>query len=433
MRSQKILAQKTKPVKIKIDPTLYNRAYYKFLGLITRIQIFFGGSSSGKSRFLAQRLVFDLLSANRNYLVIRKVAKTIRKSVFTEVVKVITQYKLAHLFWINKSEMVITCMNGYQAYFEGLDDPEKLKSITAAKGTITDLWIEEATEISRDDYKLLIKRLRGWAPVKKRITFSFNPIFRTHWIYAEFFKSIGWADDQKKHQDDDLFILRTTYQDNQFLTKDDIKALEGETDDYYREVYTLGIWGVLGNVIFSNWEIRDIKKDPIYKTFDIFRNGLDFGFSNDPTAFNKSYYHRASRTLYVVDEFNALEITNPEIAKELKPGLNGDHVVCDSAEPKSIKELNSKGLNATGARKGPDSVIHGIQWLKQQHIVIDKRCINTISNFQQYHWKKDKEGNSINVPVDKDNDHIDAIRYSCEDLMHDIEDLDILVGRSRAA
>lgn len=422
-----------KSLTVKIDPGLYNPAYFDFIDTPTRVQIFFGGASSGKSRFLAQRAVFDLLKGGRNYLIVRKVANTLRKSVFTECLKVIEQYNLRRIFRVNKSELTITCLNGYQSYFVGCDDPEKLKSITFLKGSLTDIWFEEATESIEDDYKMLKKRMRGVAPVRKRFTFSFNPIFRTHWIYKVFFKRIGWADDQKLYHQDGLLILRTTYRDNKFLTPDDREALEEETDEYYRDVYTLGVWGVLGNVIFTDWEVKDILNDPVSKTFDIFRNGLDFGYSNDPTAFNRMYYHKSTRTLYVFNEWHEKGVTNDDIARALKPVTNGDSIVADSAEPKSIKELNLAGLNVHGARKGKDSVNHGIQWLQQQKVVIDKRCIHTVAEFQQYHWKKDREGNTVNIPVDKDNHHIDAIRYGCEDLMFDHEECEIVVGRSKLA
>lgn len=425
--------QKKKSLTVKLDPELYNPVYYDFIDEPARLQIFFGGASSGKSRFLAQRMIYDLLKGGRNYLVVRKVANTLRKSVFTECCKVIEQYNIRKIFRINRSELTITCLNGYQAYFVGCDDPEKLKSIVFLKGSLTDIWFEEATESIEDDYKMLKKRMRGAAPVRKRFTFSFNPIFRTHWIYKVFFKKIGWADDQQLFNENGLLILRTTYKDNLFLTQDDIEALEEETDAYYRDVYTLGIWGVLGNVIFTNWKVKDLINDPVSKTFDIFRNGLDFGFSNDPSAFNRMYYHKSTRTLYVLHEWHDKGVTNAEIAAALKPITNGDAIVADSAEPKSIKELNLAGLSVHGARKGKDSVVHGIQWLQQQKIVIDKRCIHSIGEFQQYHWKKDKDGNTINTPIDKNNNHIDAIRYGCEDLMFDLEEFEITVGKSRAA
>jgi phage terminase large subunit len=144
---------------------------------------------------------------------------------------------------------------------------------------------------------------------------------------------------------------------------------------------------------------------------------LDFGYTNDPTAFNSIYYHRATRSLYIIKEWNAKGCTNDQIAQALKPMVNGGCVVCDSAEPKSVAELNNHQLNSRGAAKGKDSVLHGIQWLQQQNIFIDERCQNTINDFQGYHWKKDKGGDSINIPSDQFSHHPDAVRYACEDLV----------------
>jgi phage terminase large subunit len=408
-------------IRIKL-PT--NKIYRPLYDAQQRYQIVFGGSSSGKSVWASQRVIRDLIRGGRNYLCTREVQNTIRKSLFNELRQTIDRAEANEFFKINKSELTVTAFNGYQAICSGLDDPEKIKSIRPQRGVITDIWIEEATETAADSLKQLDKRLRGYPDefdlskvMRKRILMTFNPIMRSHWIYERFFKPIAWADDQTQYIGDDLLILKTTYCDNACLTTDDCRALENETDEYFYNVYTLGQWGILGDVIFKNWKTHDILNDPIYQTFDYYRNGLDFGFSNDPTAFNRMYYHSASKTLYITHEYNEKEVTNPEIAEAIKPFLNGDHVVCDSAEPKSIKELNLKGVRAIGAKKGKDSILHGIQWLKQQKIIIDKRCINTINNFQQYHWKKDKDGNAVNVPVDKNDDHIDNIRYACEDIM----------------
>lgn len=419
-------------VTVEIHDEVFNEVYVPFLNAQQRIQILFGGSSSGKSRFSAQRCIEDLLGGGRNYLVTRAVGNTLRSSVFNELQQVIDAYGVQGLFKINKSEMTITCVNEYQIILKGLDDPEKIKSIVPRRGVITDIWIEEATEISEDSFNNLRKRLRGEVAegITKRILLTFNPILRTHWIFKRWFQD--WADDEVLRETHDLLILKTTYIDNAFITQDDIDDLLKEKNKYYRDVYTHGKWGVLGDVIFENWQIKDILNDPIRKTFDIHRHGLDFGFSNDPTAYNQMYYHRATRTLYIFGEWAALGVTNDEIAAELKPGLNGDYLVCDSAEPKSIAELNNHGCSAIGAQKGKDSVNHGIQWLQQQNIIIDKRLINTINNFTQYQWQKDKDGNSLNKPVDKFNDHIDAIRYALEDLMLLDENTEIVTGISTA-
>lgn len=404
--------------KFEIDEEVFNPVYLPHLYNFARTQIYYGGSGSGKSVFLAQRCVFDVMNGKRNYLVCRQVARTIRKSVFNEVKKVISDFNAKHLFTINQTDLVITCKNGYQILFAGLDDPEKIKSITPEKGVITDVWIEEATETDRNTVKDLYKRQRGGSDdVSKRMTMSFNPILQSHWVYEEYFKNIGWADKQTEYKGEDLTILKTWYIHNRFLTPEDVRDLENETDPYYYDVYTLGNWGVLGNVIFTNWTIEDLTelRDQFVNT----RIGLDFGFSSDPAALVNTHYDRAHKTIYIFDELYERGLTNDVLAGEVRTKIGEDYVTCDSSEPKSIAELNQYGINARGAAKGKDSVLHGIQWLQQQKIIIDVNCINTRNEFQQYKWKEDAGGYAMPVPVDKNNHLMDALRYAYESDMAD--------------
>ena len=209
-------------IPITIDAVIFNDVYLPHLENMTRTQIYYGGSSSGKSVFLAQRCVVDILRGGRNYLVCRAVGKYIRKSVFNEIEKVIREWGLMDQFTIHKTEMTITCVNGYQIIFCGLDDEEKIKSITPIKGIITNIWVEEATETTKNLVKQLNKRLRGvdieGKSKPKRLTLSFNPIIKAHWIYKEYFADIGWADDQTVFEGEDLFILKTWYIHNRFLS-----------------------------------------------------------------------------------------------------------------------------------------------------------------------------------------------------------------------
>jgi phage terminase large subunit len=400
--------------EVKIDPAIFNAAYYPHLTNLARTQIFYGGSGSGKSVFIAQRCVFDLMSGGRNYLICRQVGRTIRGSVFTEICKVISMWGVGKLFAVNKTDMLITCQNGYQIIFGGLDDVEKLKSLTPAKGVITDVWVEEATETEQATVRQLVKRQRGGnESTKKRLVLSFNPILKSHWIYQTYFSGIGWADGQKEYNGDNLFIFKTTYKDNRFLTADDVHDLESEPDPYYFNVYTLGNWGILGHVIFKNWRVEDLSS--MVDQFTNRRAGLDFGFSSDPAAFGHSHYDKMRKTIYIFDELYETGLTNPQLAEQLKPRLNGDRLACDSAEPKSIQELCNNGINAYAVRKGKDSVTFGIQWLQQQTIIIDKKCINHQNEFSTYHWKEDAGGNALPIPVDKNNHLIDATRYAFEE------------------
>ena len=277
--------------KLLLPRDAVNAVYLPYLQSPRRYQIFFGGASSGKSCFLATRAVLDTLQG-RSTLVIRQVARTLRTSCWNEIGKAAARLGLTGCFRFNKTEMTVTARNnGAQILFAGLDDVEKIKSISPAGGALTDIWIEEATEISYADFKQLDKRLRGQSRHEKRLTLSFNPVYKTHWIYREFFG--GWDEGGRAYQSDIVSILKTTYQDNAFLTADDRAALENERDPYYRQVYTLGDWGVLGDVIFRAWRQEELHARAAAEERALY--GLDFGFAADPCACVRCAYDRARR------------------------------------------------------------------------------------------------------------------------------------------
>ena len=397
-------------VELVIDPAVFNPVYLPLLNEQTRTQILFGGSSSGKSYFLAQRAVLDVAAGGRNYLITRKEASTLATSVYNEVLKAIRFFKLEKYFTAKISPPTITCQNGYQVLFAGLDDAEKVKSITPQIGVITDIWQEEATKDDYADYKQLEKRLRGQSAVKKRHHMSFNPILQDHWIYNEFFRN--WREDQKIYRTDDLLILKTTYRDNKFLMPDDIAALENESDKYFHDVYTLGNWGVLGGVIFNNWSVEPLID--VYNRTHLFHNGLDFGFAKDPAAMLNMSFDRRQCVLYVFAEVYETGLTNDLLAAAIRPIIGKQTVVCDSSEPKSIQELRNSQISAVAAVKGKDSVNFGIQWLQQIQIIVDPGCVNTIRELKGYRWKEDRHGITLPEPIDKDNHAMDAMRYGTE-------------------
>lgn len=386
-------------------------------------QLFFGGSSSGKSYFLAQRCIIDVLNGH-NYLVVRKTGNSITDTVFNEIVKKIYEFfnfNLRSQFWdINKTSRIITCkLNLAQIIFKGLDDVEKVKSITPRKGVITDIWIEEATEISYTDWKQLDKRLRGelkgkQANLTKRTIFSFNPILRSHWLYNEYFKG-NWQEGattfEKRTDDADFIILKTTYKDNQFLTKDDVKRLTKEKDPYYRSVYLEGNWGVLEDVVYRNWRIAEFDK----LAFESYRFGIDWGFADDPFALIEIAIDLKRMQIWVCNEVYMRGLLNDKtipIAREMSKGAI---VWCDSAEPKSIHEFVVNGVNARGVKKGAGSRAEGINYIKKFEIIVHPSCQNFINEIEQYHYKKDpRTGETIPDVVEK-NDHLmDALRYSLE-------------------
>jgi phage terminase large subunit len=408
-------------MEIEIPREAFNDVYIKHLKNNARVQIIYGGSASGKSAFQARRVLVDVMRDDRNYLVVRQVGRTIRGSVSQEIQKVILEWGLSGLFSINKTDGTITCNEtGRQIIFAGLDDVEKLKSITPAAGVITDVWIEEATEVSRDSVKQLLKRQRGGSEkTPKRLTMTFNPILQSHWIYEDYFAPVGWGTDQTEYTSPELSILKTWYIHNAFLTAQDIDGLLNERDEYYRNVYTYGNWGVLGDVIFTNWRIDDLSE--MQDQFTNRRQGLDFGFSAHPAGISVSHYDKERKIIYIFEELYETGLTNDLLSAEALRLCENERIIGDSAEPKSIQEMQNHGVNITGARKGKDSITFGIDWLKQQTIIIDKKCVNHIKEFQQYQWKKDANGNAVSPPkpVDKNNHLIDALRYAYEEDMQE--------------
>jgi len=396
------------------EQTLYvNDAYMPYLEAAQYTQIFFGGSSSGKSFFLAQRTVMDNMNGY-NYLVCRNVGNTLKKSVFNEVWKAICNMQLAMFYDRNKTEITITNRrNNKQILFAGLDDVEKLKSITPVNGVLERIWIEEATEVKREAYLQLKKRLRGYTDKHKGIIISFNPVLKSHWIYKEFFAGC-WDEEKNVYSDERKLIVKTTYKDNKFLTPDDIYELEHEEDEYFYNVYTLGNWGILGNVIFKNWTTADLS-DKI-AAFDNIHNGLDFGFTN-PNALVRCHVSEKSKTIYVFKTSGKRGQTYDSLVNDLKGIINSEVVTCDNEDSRGIYMLRQGGIRAVPAKKGADSVLNGIIWLQGYKIVIDISCQDFINEIQQYHWQADKDGNVIEKPVKKNDHFMDALRYAVEALI----------------
>jgi len=332
------------------------------------------------------------------YLVVRKTGQSIRHSVFQLLSDIILDNDLSDIFVINKTEMAISCKNGARLITSGLDNVEKLKSVAG----INRCWIEEASEITEQDFNQLDLRLRGKNKLGYQLTMTFNPISELHWLKRVFF-DIG---------DENAFVLKTTYQDNVHLDEKYRETLERlkEQDYQYYRIYALGDWGSLGNLIYTNWEKQEFDNGG----FDNYFNGLDFGFADDPTAFIRCHYDKKHKTIYVVDEFYRQAMFIDEVAEELKSILGGELVTCDSSEPRSIADLKRHGIRAIGAKKGPGSIEHGVKWLQSHKLVVNPRCNNTIKELTSYKWREDKDGNVIPKPVDMNNHLLDALRYGFE-------------------
>lgn len=392
-------------INIKLSKKLFNETYYPYLlDYKHRYEVYYGGAGSGKSVFVAQKLIFKALNQKRKILVIRKVGTTLKDSVFQLVNDTLKEWKIYNLCQVNLSTYTITLPNDSVFLFKGLDDREKIKSIT----DITDIWCEEATELAEDDYTQLDLRLRALKPDLQLIC-SFNPVSKANWVYKKWFAS-------SVQPNGDTFILKTTYKDNRFLPKAYINALEEKqkTNYSYYKIYALGEFCSLDKLVFSNWETADFDNTEINGVLLV---GLDFGFVNDTTALIASLLDEENKRLYIFKEWGATGKTNKEIADVITAlGFSKSVIIADSAEPKSIEELRRDGISRIReSTKGKDSIIHGIQKLQNYKIIVHPTCEKIITEFENYSWKKDKQsGEYINQPIDEFNHFIDALRYSLQ-------------------
>jgi len=232
----------SKNVNIVISTKVFNPVYLPYLNNTNRYLLLYGGGSSGKSYFIAERYIYKILKQKMNLLVVRQTGNTNRQSTFALFKQIIKAWKLNSYFKVNESDLRIKCLlNGNEIAFAGLDDVEKLKSITFENGEVTDIWVEEATECEEADINQLKIRLRG-GKSQKQMVLSFNPVNINHWIKKHFIDSKVAT------------VLHTTYKDNKFLTEADKLVLESfkDTDPYYYQVYCLGMWGVLGKTVFNS-------------------------------------------------------------------------------------------------------------------------------------------------------------------------------------
>lgn len=374
----------------------------------SRYQIIWGGAGSGKSHIVARKILYRLLKerdVKHNFLIIRKVDRTIKRSVFTLMRNIISLWGLTEEFAINLTDKTIIYIpTGSQIMFSGLDDVEKLKSIEG----VTSIWAEEATELNQEDFEQLDLRLRGNHGCLKQIILTLNPISEQHWIKKVFF------DDPI----DGVFTLKTTYLDNAFIDDEYKMVMENKkkTNPRYYSIYALGNWGTAEGLIFNRVTQRVIREEEIKKLKCV--QGLDFGYTNDPTAWHQSYVDDGRKIIYVFDGFYEKGMSNAEIADAIKAKMAHRHkTIADSSEPKSIDYISAKGVRMEGAAKGRDSVNAGIDFLLEYEIVVNAHLVEFMTEFNNYAWAIDKENKATNKPCDDFNHFIDSLRYAMEPIM----------------
>lgn len=374
-----------KTVNLENLKELTNPIYYPLFDNQDRYMVLYGGAGAGKSHWSCQKKLIRIMEEKESrILVIRKVARTLRRSVFQLFQDYISKWGLSSLFKINKSDMDIKCINWNIIYFAGVDDPEKLKSIEK----VTSIWIEEATELNLNDFNIIDRSLRGESKNYKQIILTYNPISVLSWTNKRFFEGI-----QKN-----TTILKTTYKDNRFID-DEYKAILESYTGNARTVYTLGEYGKLEHAVYSNWDIIDNFPETDKEIY-----GLDFGFTN-PQALVKVYLRE--NDLYLEERMYERKQTIPELISFLENEKLKDRlIIADSEAPATIEEIKRAGFyNIIACLKGPGSVEEGIKFLEGLRIHITKNSTNLIKEIQSYQRKVDKDGNVLEV-VEKSNDHL---------------------------
>ena len=394
-------------IKLNLDRSFFNEKYIPYLKSDYRYNVFLGSAGSGKSHFVAHKLIImDLLKEKKKLLVVRQTFSSIKDSVFTEITEALRGMKIIDLVKISKITHKIEFPNGSQIIFKGADEETKLLSISG----FDICWIEEASELSKEIFNQLELRLRGRGH-KKQFYLTFNPVSNLSWLKAEFF------DNPKP----DTIVCHSTYKDNKHLDQsyiNNILDMKERNPEKYR-VFGLGLWGNSGKRVFENFKVESFNYKQLLKDNPHFQSaiGMDFGYVADPSTMIASLVDVEKRKIYIFDELYEKGLLNNELAARImEKGYSKEIIIADSAEQKSIAEIKGYGIRRIKpARKGAGSIMQGISFIQQFDVIIHPSCKHTIDEFENYAFKKDKAtGQYLNQPVDNYNHLIDALRYSLE-------------------
>ncbi len=374
-----------------------------------------GSRGSKKSKTAALNMIYRMLEyPESNGLCVRRYSNTLRDSVFSDLKWVIHRLRLDAHFDCTVSPMQVTRRStGQKILFRGLDDGLKITSISVDRGVLCFVWIEEAYEITKEeDFNKLDLSIRGEVPEGyfKQITLTFNPWSATSWLKARFFDA----------PDEDVFTKTTTWKCNEWLDEADrniFLRMQRENPRRYR-IEGEGEWGIADGLIYTNvvtedFDVDEIRRNPGIKS----AFNLDFGFT-DPNAFVCELVDNHAMRIYIFDEWYQTGVTNRAIAERIREmGYGGQRIICDSAEPKSIAELQEAGIRAEPSRKGKDSVNHGIQLIQNYQIVVHPRCVEFKKEIDNYCWGKDRNGKLTDKPDHEFSHGMDSMRYGVSKLL----------------
>lgn len=398
--------------------SIVGKGYRDIWNFKGRYKVIKGSRGSKKSKTTALWIIYHMMKyKDSNTLIVRKVFRTLKDSCFAELKWACVQLGVANKWKFNTSPLEATYIpTGQKILFRGLDDPLKITSIAIDKGFLCWVWFEEAYELmSEDSFKTVVESIRGKLPESLFYQFiiTLNPWSEKHWIKKRFFDIT----------DPNVMAVTTTYKCNEFLDQGNIHELEKlkETNPRRYRVAALGEWGITDGLVFENWEERYFDFREIIRIYPEIKPvfGLDFGYTNDPTAFFCGLLDLENKNLYVFNEFYEKGLQNNQIYQKIENmGFNKEKIVADSAEQKSIDYLRMLGLNRIiSAKKGPDSINAGIAFLQEFKIIVHPNCVNFMNEISTYCWDKDKFDKQINKPIDDNNHLMDAMRYAVEEYM----------------
>ena len=373
-----------------------------------------GGRGSTKSSCIGLEIVLGIIKDPlANAIVLRKVGVTLVTSVYSQIQWAIEALQVKDYFKAYKSPPEFVYLpTGQRIIFRGADDKAKIKSIKLPHGYFKLGWYEELDEFDGMEEVRNINQSLMRGGEEFRFFYSYNPPKSVNnWVNAE--ANITRPDRLVHHSD--YRTVPRQWLGEQFFREAEILRQTNETA--YRHEY-LGEATGTGGAVFDNVILRSVTNDEIAR-FDKLYSGLDWGYAIDPTAWGKMNYYAPMKTLTIFDEYFKVGASYDNIADSIKPRTKRLKITADSAEPRSIDELKKRGIYIVGAKKGPDSVEHGIKWLQGlTQIVIDPvRCPNTAREFTGYEYERDKNGNFKSGYPDKNNHSIDMTRYAMESVI----------------
>lgn len=400
-------------------PDVVGAGYAKFWNFKGRYRVAKGSRASKKSKTTALNTIVRMMQyPQANMLVVRKVYRTLKDSCFAELKWAINRLGVNQWWDIKESPLEMTYRpTGQKIYFRGLDDPLKITSITVERGYLCWAWLEEAYEVMNEaDFDMLNESIRGAIPPEtglfKQWTLTFNPWNERHWLKKRFFDTSS----------PDILAMTTDYRCNEWLDEGDLRVFEEMAKNNPRryQVAGLGGWGVVEGLVYENWREEAFDLDEI-RALPGVRSafGLDFGYTNDPTALFCGLIDTGTKTLWVFDEMYQRGLTNKAISDKISEmGYRKERIKADCAEPKSIDEIRGYGVpHIVPSRKGKDSINNGIQFIQDYTMIVHPKCVNFLTEIVNYTWSTDKDGSMTNRPIDDFNHLMDAMRYALEDYM----------------